>query len=266
MLVVAQAGLAGGGDALSVEQRFARAHAGFVAAQEKLTAVGGDSLEARRMFREAADQFAALARDGVCSANLYVNAGNAFHFAKDEPRALLWYLRADRLAPTAEVRSGLASLRRVCKADLWPPPKPSVGRVLMFWHYDLGPRLKQAVLLTFYPAGCAAFIIGFFSLRRKAWQRAGLALLILGGVMGISDLVAGVQDQPEWAVVLERSKGLAGDGPMYSTVVDSIVPGQEVRLLERRGDWAQVELPSGTRCWLPAGHCEAVRLDKASAS
>jgi hypothetical protein len=259
-MVLAQTAPAANDSVASIEQRFAEAQARFEAAQAELSRDGGDSLEARRMFREAATQFAALAAEGTASANLYVNAGNAFHFAGDEPRALLWYLRADQLARTPEIRAGLATLRRVCGAELWPPPRGSIGRVLMFWHFDLSGRLKQMLLLGLYPIGCALIVLWLFTGRRRGWlPRVGIALMLLGGVMGISDVVAQSAGGEQWAVVLEPTKGLAGDGQMYSTIVERVVPGQEVRILESRREWLHVELPSGTRCWLPGETCEAVQ-------
>jgi hypothetical protein len=257
-LILAQATLAAPSDAASIERRFTDAQSRFEAAQAKMSEAGADALDARRAFRESAESFAALARDGVTSANLCVNAGNAYHFAGDEPRALLWYLRAARLANTPEIRAGLVTLRHVCKAEPWPPPRPSVGRVLMSWHYDLGRRLKQILLLALYPTGTVLIIVGLFARRRRPWLRAGLALMIVGGIMGVSDAVAASAGGEDWAVVLEPAKGLSGDGQMYSTVVDTIPPGQEVRLIETRPAWLQVELPNGARCWLQAGQCEPV--------
>lgn len=246
---------------VGVEQRFAEAQSAFVAAQVKLAEAGDEPLEARRMFRESAEQFAAIARDGVPTANVCVNAGNAYHFAGDSPRALLWYLRAGERSHAGEIRSGLATLRRVCQAELWPSPRGSIARVLLFWHYDLGGRLKQMILLSSYPIGCAFLIIGVLgSGHARRWRRAGLALMLAGGVMGVSDAIVSAGEGEGWAVVLEPAKGLAGDGRMYSTVVESIVPGQEVRLREVRRDWVEVELPSGARCWIPGEACEPVRL------
>jgi hypothetical protein len=129
----------------------------------------------------------------------------------------------------------------------------------MSWHYDLGRRTRQLILLTLYPAGAALIVVGFFAARRRrTWLRAGLALMIVGGTMGISDVVAASVHHDDWAVVLESAKGLSGDGQMYSTVVEALTPGQEVRLLESRPAWRQIELPNGTRCWVQAAQCEPV--------
>jgi hypothetical protein len=118
------------------------------------------------------------------------------------------------------------------------------------------------LLQVLYPAGCALMIIGLFAQRRGRWIRPGMALMIIGASLGVSDVVAAVIGGEQWAVILEQAKGYAGDGQTYSVIVDSIVPGQEVKIVEPRRDWIQVELPSGTRCWLQAALCEPVHLNK----
>ena len=241
--------------AASPEQRFAEAQALFDDAQSKLSESGADSVEARRQFYESATRFAALAEDGVASVNLYVNTGNAYHFAGDNPRALLWYLRAERLGTRP---GGLATLRRIGKADLWPPEHTSIGRVLMSWHYDLSRRARQMILLVLYPIGCVMVIVSLFVRRRSLLVRLGIALIVMGSVIGISDVTSALGPGDRWAVVLEPAKGYAGDGEGYSVVVDSIIPGQEVKVLESRRQWVQVELPAHARCWLRAGVCEEV--------
>jgi hypothetical protein len=241
----------------SVDERFAEAQSVFEAAQKRLAADKGDSVEAKRLFHDAAVRFAAIAADGVTSVNLCVNAGNACHFAGDNPRALLWYLRAEKVANTPEVRAGLATLRRLCNAEQRPPERMSIGRVLMFWHYDLARRTKQVIMLATYPAGCLLLLTGLM-VRRRVLTRVAVALLVLGGVMGVSDVVTAVAPPAPWAVVLEPAQGRSGNGPAYSVVAPSIAAGQEVRVIETRPDWVQVEMPSGLRCWLPAESCEPV--------
>lgn len=242
----------------SIEERFAEAQAVFDAAKGLLGDSDAESVAARRQFYEAARKFEELAREGVPSVNLYVNTGNAFHFAGDDARALLWYLRANRWSNTAETRDGLIALRKACNVEPWPHDLGSVGRALMFWHYDLGRPLKHWILLTMYPLGTLMLIAALFVRRRSVWIRLGIALLVIGASMGVSDLVATVAGDGQWAVVLEDGRGYAGDGEGYSTVVDHLGPGQEVRIIDTRKEWVHVELPSGTTCWLRADICEAV--------
>ncbi len=239
-------------------QRFAAAQALFDDARRIAQQDGADSVDARRRFREAAIAFAALARDGVASANLCVNAGNAYHFAGDNPRALLWYRRALSLANTPEIRNGLASLRRVCGAELWPPPQPSIARVLMFWHYDVSRRARQIILLIVYPLGCALGIAAVLGWRRRLCARAAAVLLLVGATLGVSDIISASGPAERWAVVVDEARGYAGDGESYTVVLDRIRPGQEVKVVESRLNWVKVALPGGAHCWLRADLCEPV--------
>ncbi|MDM8008840.1 MAG: hypothetical protein QUV05_22100 [Phycisphaerae bacterium] len=260
VLFVALVAVCGGARAwgVSPEERFAEAQALFEAAQKRVAEEKADPVEAQRMFHEAAGRFAAIAADGVASVNLFVNTANAYHFAGDNARALLWYLRAEKLANTPEVRSGLATLRRIINAEPRPPERTSIGRVLMFWHYDLSRWTKQVFMLVTYPLGCGLLLAGLMIRRRRVLLRLAVAFMLIGGVMGVSDLVTATAPPAPWAVVLEPGEGRSGNGPAYSVVVPSVRMGQEVRIIERRSDWVRVEMPSGVRCWLPAEACEPV--------
>ncbi|MBN1491291.1 MAG: hypothetical protein JXA69_15365 [Phycisphaerae bacterium] len=243
--------------AASPEARFAAAQAQFEAAMA-VSQQGGDTVEAKRGFYDAARAFAALAHDGVRSANLCMNAGNAYHFAGDDPRALLWYLRAQKLANIAETRNGVLVLRRAGGAALWPQDRGSIGRALMSWHFDVSRRAKQWILLAVYPLGCLAAVVAMFVRRRRAWGRLAIVLLLVGATMGISDVITAIRPPEPWAVVLSRAKGYAGDGEGYSVIVEAIPAGQEVRVVESRPDWVRVRLPSGTSCWLYREMCETL--------
>lgn len=245
---------AGGPAAL---QRFAEAQATFDAAKQAMER-GGDPVEIRRQFHDAAMQFSAIARDGTITANLCVNAGNAYHFAGDEPRALLWYLRAMQLANTAEARNGVATLRRLCGAEPWPPEPASIGRALMAWHYDVSRRTKQYVLFATYPLGCVLVIVSLFTRTRSFWLRLGIVLICVGATMGVSDVAARLGPAERWAVIVEGGKGYAGDSEGYSVVIDGLKAGQEVKLIETRPEWVRVALPNGGTCWVHTGLCKEV--------
>jgi hypothetical protein len=242
----------------SPEESFARAEAAFSEAMSTMKDADNDALQVRRQFHDSAKAFARLYADGSVTDHICVNAGNAYHFAGDDPRALLWYLRAVQLANTPEARAGLASLRRACGTQSWPQQPASILRVLMFWHYDLKRPAKQWIVLTAYPFGCILIILSLVIARRSVLRRVGIALLAIGLVLGVSDLITAVGPQQRWAVVLEQTSGHAGNAETYSVVAEQIKPGQEAKLLETREGWMRLELPSGITCWVPAETCEQV--------
>lgn len=242
----------------SAEERFAHAQGLFNEAMSALESETSGRLAVRRGFYEAAREFAALFADGIISDHVCVNAGNAYHFAGDNARALLWYLRAVRLTNSPEARAGLASLRRASDTEPWPPEQASILRVLMSWHHDLRRSAKQMIVLATYPSGCLLVIIGLFVRHRMVVRRVGILLLLVGLVFGVSDLVTALGPHAVEAVVVEQTQGYAGNAETYTVIANNIRPGQEARLLERREGWMRIELPSGVACWVPAGTCEAV--------
>lgn len=252
LLISLPAGL----DGATIEKRFSDAQSIFDEAKSALAKPESDTVATRQRFYEAAQRFEDLAHQGVASANLYINTGNAFHFAGDDARALLWYLRANQLVNSAEVRNGILALRKVCGAKPWPHEEGSIGRALLFWHFDLSRRFKQWTMLAIYPLGCLLIIGGCFANRRSLCIRLGVAFMIVGATLGISDLVVTAHGGGRWAVVLQDSKGYAGNGKGYSVAVDHVVPGQEVRIVETRDQWTHITLPSGISCWLPTSVCQ----------
>ncbi len=246
----------------SAKERFDQAQSLFASAMDRLQEEESASVETRQKFYESARLFGALAEDlaeeGVLSANLLVNTGNAFHFAGDNPRALLWYLRAEKLNKIPEIRRAIAALRRSCQADPWPHSRGSIGRALLFWHYDLSRLLKQKLFIVIYLVGCGCFLVCFAVQRRRVLIRLGIILLIAGAALGASDIIRTIQDDQPRAVVLETTSGYVGDGKAYSVVRDKIIPGQEVRLIESRKSWRRIRLPDETTCWLPAETVKSV--------
>jgi hypothetical protein len=217
-----------------------------------------DDLDTRQTFYEAASAFADIYEQGVRSANVCVNAGNGFYFAGDQARALLWYLRAEQLANRPKIRSGVAALRRLCNAQRWPAEQGSIGRVLMFWHYDLKRATKQLWLLLLFPPGAVLIAISLYVTRRRVLRRVGMALMIVGGTLGVSDLVATAWPEPPAAVILSDTVGRTGNGRGYSVNIPRLPAGQEIKLLEHRNDWLHVKLPDQSTCWIPATTAEKV--------
>lgn len=242
----------------SPEERFAHAQATFDEAMSAAESETSDALTARRTFYDAARGFADLFADGIASDHVCVNAGNAYHFAGDDARALLWYLRAVRLTNSPEARAGLASLRRTSGAELWPTEQASILRVLISWHHDLRRSTKQIITLTTVPLGCVLVIVAMFVSHRTVIRRVGILLIVIGLVFGVSDLVTALGPRAQWAVVVEQTRGYAGNAETYSVTAEQIRPGQEAKLLETREGWMRIERPSGTTCWVPAETCEPV--------
>jgi len=221
--------------------------------------------EIARRYRGSAESFVEAWKAGAATTEVFTNAANAFHFAVDDGRAILFYRRALSVDPSnRRARDALDHLRSGL-----PIQKPragatsSIARSLFFWHEGLAFSTRKAAFLAVFPAAFAALAASL--LRRKPFLGLGLALLVLGlallGSLVASAFTGSVRND---AVVLVETTGRLGDGTMYSPSHSRpFPPGTEVTIeavrrssapaAEASGgeSWAHVRLLDGTDSWVP---------------
>lgn len=222
-------------------------------------AAGGDFDDAARLYDDVVGRGM---RDGAA----YFNLGNAWHAAGERGRAVLALARAARLAPRdADIRHNRAAVL----ADLPPElaASPAVG-----WRAGLGAlqrwislaELRRLAVLALCLV-IAAMIVrrldrseGRKRLAGAAWAGA-VATAAVGGI-GEALWRYDARTQPAAIVIADRLDVSDGPGgpPERYTVTD-LPAGVEVRVLERRGDWARIAWP-GTEFdgWVAADGVEAI--------
>jgi tetratricopeptide (TPR) repeat protein len=206
------------------------------------------------LFGEAERLFAAAADAGVESADLETNRGNAALQAERLGAAILAYRRALRLDPGhSRARRNLAHARELLPDAIPRPVEGGLADTFFFWRDRLSTERIQI-------AAAACF----------ALAAALLALTIVRPVPGLR-VVAGFVLATWAALLVSILLDPRGDGTDAGVVLvpdaiaraaDSInapqrfsepLPaGTEVRVLEDRGDWLQIELGNGRSAWLPA--------------
>jgi hypothetical protein len=194
-----------------------------------------------------------LARGGENGAVLH-GLGNAWFRAGDRGRAVAAYRRASRLRPRDP---WLAANLAQAQAGL-PAAAPPLLDAFLPWRDDLSPR-EQAwgftgsvglacltlVLLRFVPRARAA-------LRPVAWLAAATCLLtVITFGRTVFEMVgtrhAAIAGTPEEGGVVVRK----GDGESFApALTEPVRSGTECLVLDRRGGFAQVELPGGHVGWV----------------
>jgi hypothetical protein len=205
---------------------------------------------ARDRYRDAAQAFERAWAAGHASPEVACNAANARAFAGDDGEAVLWYRRGLVLSPSHDrLRRGLQAVRsRLTVRRGEATPTEGLVRAVFFWHGRAFTSRRLAFLLLF-PVGVVLIT------RRGVVARAlGAALTAAGLALFVSLSISACTSHPEReAVLLLRTEGRAGDGPSYSASHDApLVPGTELMVLERRGDWLHARLRDGSTTWLPA--------------
>jgi len=216
---------------------------------------------ASELYSRAAAGFTALIESGLRSAGLEYNLGNTYLRLGQLGRAIVHYRRALLLDPSNDkIRANLEYARRQVEPYIPDTGAARLAQTLLFVHYNTSLRGRFVA--------CALCSIGgwlLLALRLRFAHR----VLTTGGLAGI---VAGLwlaasiwwqvradENYPPAVVVDQEVILRAGRGEGYEPALrQPMGPGVELRVLQTRGDWAEVRLPNGITGWLPLSAIERV--------
>lgn len=216
---------------------------------------------AGQKLRQAASGFQTLIDAGIVNDALELNLGNTYFRLGDFGRAILHYRRGLRFNPR---NSALTANLDYSRNRVEPAITPNAGEQLigrlLFWHYttSLSFRFAWTLIATFAGwAGLAAWL---------RWRNGPLlaVALILIGLSLANGVSVGWQLREEsvhpQAVILTGPQTLrSGRGEGYEPVLkQTLGAGVEMRILNERADWVEVELRDGHTGWLPVAALERV--------
>ncbi len=219
--------------------------------------------EARELYQKSAMRFERIIREGgIHNGKLYYNIGNAYFRMKDMGRAILNYRRAEQYIPNdANLCENLhyARTRRLDKIEI--KEKILILKTLFFWHYDISPQTRSTLFASFFALFWLFAAIRLFFVR--PWTGWGITIAVALSFIFFSSLLVDTatfkRDQPG-VVISPEVMARKGDSKAYEkSFKKSIHAGTEFRVIEDRGNWIDVELDDGRRCWLPSNSVGMVR-------
>ena len=216
-------------------------------------------------YQEAAMSYEHLMGLGYDDPALYYNLANAYYRAGDFGRAVINYLRAERLAPfDADIRANL-ELARSQREDKGysSEPIPALAQIAEVVPWVSTDQAVISALAHWLALG--AIVYAYFRIRRGRWAmwlaRAGV-IVALGVLISVTLAVGGYVQRSHWeqvAVVTSESTDVrAGPGNQYPGQF-SIGAGNETNLIYTRGGWHKIGIPrTGIEGWIPAHDAEIV--------
>jgi hypothetical protein len=252
----------GAGAALNSEAVFAEAMQLFREAQDSQRAEPTRREEARRRFRAAAECFERLYDRGVISTELLTNTANAYYFAGDLGKAVLFYRRA-LLADSGNriARDALEAIRSQLPLRPPPPgPAANLAETMLFWHHGTSFQMRRWVFLLVFP--CVWLCLGLGLWRPRPFRRLGVLLAVIAVSLAaslISDAFTSGADED--GVIVAETVGRRGDYASYSpSHNEPFPPGTEVTVTQsrsREGEaWLAVRLLDGSESWVPGDRVE----------
>jgi hypothetical protein len=216
---------------------------------------------ARQLFRSAAQRMQSVVSSGVENGRLEYNLGNAYLQAGDVGRAILHYRRAERLIPNDPLLKDNMSLARSRRlTSIAATSESELLRTALFVHYQTSVAQRSIAAITTYTAFWFLLIGWSLWPRRSLIAIASLSIL-LAATLAISATVSNWQDRhrPAGVVLSADVPVYKGPGPSYQRQFEQpLQPGVEFVLLEKRGDWWNVQLVDGKTGWLSASAAELI--------
>lgn len=221
-------------------------------------AAANASYEAGEMEKALA-QYTALAKR-ISNWKIQYNMGNCLFKLNRFVGAKIHYLRALKLAPTRrEIRQNLEMVnRRLGDEDRIRPR----GFLASLWNrllYALPMTLISILLLTavFVFNG---FLMGLILRGKSKWRIYGMVFFLSLALMmaGIQGVRAQHLDRRDRAVVIQPQAQLRSGPGTGHTVLFTLRPGLDVRVLERRAQWIQVSAASDIAGWISLKSVEII--------
>jgi tetratricopeptide (TPR) repeat protein len=214
-----------------------------------------DLAAARQAFHEATQEYERLVADGVENGKLYYNLGNAYVRLGDVPQAILSYRLGQRLLPRDEqIAANLAFARSRVADRIEATDTSRLLRQLFVVHHAFSVRERMRGAAVAFLVAWAVLIARIFVPRRSL---SVIGLLALAVSLGLAtSIYAQTSDEAQHPLgVLASDEVLVrkGDGETYEPQFNRpLGRGLEFRVLNRRDEWLQIELPDGKTGWIRA--------------
>jgi hypothetical protein len=195
----------------------------------------------------------------VRNPHLYVCLGNAALQAERLGPAIVAYRRALAMAPQhAQARQNLAHVRSLLPA--WVRYNEDNGLIdsLFFWRSLLPVAQLRALGAICFLLAAGLIAWGIFR-KQSLWRNLAVGPLIAWGVILGSLFLDPDKAVLFNAVVVQESLVYAADSTNSQHRLSKPLPsGAELKLLQRRDRWAELELPDGRTGWVLAARIETI--------
>ena len=223
---------------------------------------GGNSSYEDDNFAQAAQAYQQLVDQGHREAALFYNLGNAHYKNGEIGRAVLNYLRAERLTPRdPDIRANLEIARGQTVDVLDEDEGP--GAAIVPTALRLNDDELSVLALFLWSLTALSLALRTLLMTGKV-RRAALYVAFVAGILmlvSVASLGVRLLDGSDDAVIVADSVDLlSGPGAQYETVF-KLHAGAEARLVEERANWARVALGDDQfQGWVPASDVERVSL------
>ena len=215
-------------------------------------------------WADAAADYELISGMGLESASLYCNTGDAYFKDGNVPMAILFYERALKLDPSYEdARYNLQLLNSTIQDRIDPVP----DFILKVWAKDICYLMNSdawAVCFIVFLALTLALALLFILGATAAGRRAGFFTGIVTLLLAIASLSFSIWQKNDYmsaddAIVI-RPVTSVKSSPSSEASTDLFIlhEGTKVRILDKVGNWNNIELADGRQGWILSKDLEII--------
>jgi len=208
-------------------------------------------------YTAAAAQFESIAKTHVNNPDLFYNTGNAYLKSRDIGRAILWYERARKLAPSdPDLKFNLAYAQSLLKDK--KEPKFFFSNILYFWQGLVSLQWLQYASITL------SFCFFIWATVQKARNRhvfSGIGIFIFLLFAGTT-LAAGLEynriNSDVKAVILAEQAGVRSGTMDNATLLFDLHAGTRVRVLKKKDNYMKIRFAKDKVGWVACSKAEII--------
>lgn len=215
-------------------------------------------------YLTAIENWKSLSDAGYESAQLYYNLGNACFKNDDLAHSILYYERALKLNPSyGDAKYNLEYARSMVQDRIEAVPEFFLKTWTRSFSYLLPSNAWTALFLVFLATALAMGLMYLLS-RRKGARKTGFILGIVFLLLsaGALSFAAGQKSdylKQENAIVMRPVSTVRSSPDSYSSKDLFVLhEGTKVKVLDRVGDWVNIELSDGRQGWARASEIEII--------
>jgi len=206
-------------------------------------------------YSDAIQDYQQILRQGIESASLHFNLGNAYFKSGELGEAILHYEKASKLAPRdQDIKYNLQIARARIQDQINPPPMSFVMKVyngVKYW-LSLNELAWTTVILILVTS---LFFAGWWLVRGEQLNRVARSLFIVGIILLIFTtplLISRTLEahQEKYGIVLDPELKVYSGPQTISTEVFVIHEGTKVQVEREQDNWYKIQLLDGKEGWV----------------
>ena len=214
-------------------------------------------------YEKAIEEYSVIIDGGEYSMKLYYNLANAYFKLGKMGKAILYYNKALRIAPSQEdIRHNLALAEAQTKDRITVIPEFFLNRWLRTVRNAMSCT-AWSVLSLLSLALILVFALLFLLASRIRWRKVGFYCAVCAAVLFIVTTAFALSSRKDMlshneAIVLSSAISVKSSPDRSATDLFVLHEGPKVRILSEMDEWNEVVIADGKKGWTESSHLERI--------